>query len=84
MEFKHVFDNLTVKHMDALRKQIQSLAYYVLDHCFWTYAMLRKISEWSQEIIYFRSPICFALISTRGMALDKLLLPPSSSFLQYK
>ena len=28
------FDNLTVKHMDALRKQIQSLADYVLNHCF--------------------------------------------------
>ena len=40
MGFKQVFDNLTVKHMDALRKQIQSLADYVLNHCFWTYAML--------------------------------------------
>ena len=37
--FKQVFDNLTVKYMDALRKQIQSLADYVLNHCFWTYAM---------------------------------------------
>ena len=37
-----------------------------------------------REIIYFRSPIWFALISTRGMTLDKLLLPPSSSFLQYQ
>ena len=36
MGFKHVFDNLTVKHMDALRKQIQSIADYVLNHCFWT------------------------------------------------
>ena len=35
--FKQVFDNLTVKHMDALRKQIQSLAAYVLNHCFWTH-----------------------------------------------
>ena len=32
--FKQVFDNLTVKHMDALRKQIQSLADFVLNHCF--------------------------------------------------
>ena len=40
MGFKQVFDNLTVKHMDALRKQIQSFADYVLNHCFWTYAML--------------------------------------------
>ena len=40
MGFKQVFNNLTVKHMDALRKQIQSLADYVLIHCFWTYAML--------------------------------------------
>ena len=42
VEFKQVFDNLTVKHVDALRKQIRSLADYVLNHCFWTYAMLRK------------------------------------------
>ena len=32
--FKQVFDSLTVKHMDALRKQIQSLADFVLNHCF--------------------------------------------------
>ena len=40
MGFKQVLDNLTVKHMDALRKQIQSLTDYVLNHCFWTYVML--------------------------------------------
>ena len=34
MGFKQVFDNLTVKLMDALRKQIQSLADYVLNHWF--------------------------------------------------
>ena len=45
MGFKQVFDNLTVKHMDALRKQIQSLADYVLNHWFRAYAMLRKFSE---------------------------------------
>ena len=38
MGFTQVFDNLTVKHMDALRKQIKSLAYFVLNHCFWTNA----------------------------------------------
>ena len=43
--FKYGFDNLTVKHMDALRKQIQSLADYVLNHCLWTYAMLKKFRE---------------------------------------
>ena len=32
--FEHVFDNLTFKYMDALRKQIQSLAHYVWNHCF--------------------------------------------------
>ena len=37
--FKQIFDNLTVKHIDALKKQIQSLADYVLNHCFWTYAV---------------------------------------------
>ena len=40
MGFKQVFDSLTVKRMDALRKQIQSLADFVLNHCFWTFAML--------------------------------------------
>ena len=45
MGFKQVFDNLTVKHMDALRKQIQSLADYVLNHCFWTYAMLGNLQN---------------------------------------
>ena len=45
MGFKQVFDNLTVKHMDALRKQIQSLADFVLNHCFWTYGMIRKFEN---------------------------------------
>ena len=45
MGFKQVLDNLTVKHMDALRKQIQSLADYVLNLCFWTYATLKKFRE---------------------------------------
>ena len=40
--FEQVFNNLTFKHMDALRKQIQSLADYILNHCFWIYAMLTK------------------------------------------
>ena len=30
--FKQIFDNLAVKNIDALRKQIQSLADYVLNH----------------------------------------------------
>ena len=42
MEFEQVFDNLTFKHLDALRKQIQSLVDYVLNYCFWTFAMLSK------------------------------------------
>ena len=33
-----------------------------------------------QGLNYFRSPIWFALVSTRGMTLDKLLLPRSSKF----
>ena len=36
MGFERVFDNLTFKRMDALRKQIQSLD-YVWNHCFWTH-----------------------------------------------
>ena len=45
MGFKQVFDNLTVKHIDALRKKIQSLADYVLNLCFWTYAMLEHFQN---------------------------------------
>ena len=45
MEFKQVLGNLTVKHMNALRKQIQSLTDYDLNHCFWTYAMLKFTLE---------------------------------------
>ena len=45
MGFKQVFDNLTVKHMDALRKQIQSLTDFVLNHCFWTYGMLKNFDN---------------------------------------
>ena len=45
MVFKQVFDNLTVKHMDALRKQIQSLADFVFNHYFWTYAMLTNFEN---------------------------------------
>ena len=42
MEFEQVFDNLTFNHMDALMKKIQSLVNYVLNYCFWAYAMLSK------------------------------------------
>ena len=81
MGFKQVFDDLTFKHMDALRKQIQSLADYVLNHCFWTF--LGNFQN-DRKKFYFRGPIWFALMSTRGMTLDKFPLPPSSSILQYK
>ena len=37
---EQVFDHPTFKHMDALRKQIQSLVDYGLKHCFWILAML--------------------------------------------
>ena len=51
---QHVFDNLTVKHMDALRRQIQSLLDYVLNDCFWTYAMLRMIHKncFTSEVLF--------------------------------
>ena len=83
MGFKQVFDSLTVKHMHALRKQIQSLTDFALNTVFGPMqckGILRRIAR----NIYFRGRIWFALISTRVMTLDKLLLPPSSSFLQYK
>ena len=42
MRFEQVFDNLTFKRIDALRKQIQSLVDYVLHYCFHIYEMLNK------------------------------------------
>ena len=42
IECEQMFDKLTLKDMDALKKQIQPLVDYVLSHCFWTYAMLSK------------------------------------------
>ena len=83
MGFKQVFDDLIVKHMDALRKQIQSLADYVLNHCFWTYEIIGNFRMIAKNNC-FTSHILFALMSTKGMTLDKLPLTPSSTFLQYK
>ena len=34
MGFELVYDNLTFKHMDALRKHVQFLVDFVLKHCF--------------------------------------------------
>ena len=45
MGFEQVFDNLTFKHMDTLRKQIQSLVDYVLNHCLWTCAVLSNFDN---------------------------------------
>ena len=45
MRFEQVFDNVTCKHMDALRKQIQSLIDYFLSYCFRAYAMLSKFGR---------------------------------------
>ena len=42
MGSEQVFDNPTFKHVDAVRKQIQSLVDYVLKRCFWILAMLSK------------------------------------------
>ena len=42
MVFEQVFDSLAFKYVDALRNQIQSFVDYVLNHCFWTYAILTK------------------------------------------
>ena len=42
MEFEQVIDNLTFKYIDDVSKQIQSLVDYVVNHCFWKYAMLSK------------------------------------------
>ena len=45
MGFQQAFDNLTLELMDALRKHIQSLVDYDLNHCFWTYVMLSKFLQ---------------------------------------
>ena len=45
MGFKQVFDNRTVKHMDALRKQIQSLARLCFEPLFVDLLNVRKFSE---------------------------------------
>ena len=42
LEFGQVFDNLTFKHMDALKERIQPLVDYVLNYCFWIQAILSK------------------------------------------
>ena len=64
--------------MDALRKQIQCLVDYVLKHCF---GQLQCQTNYGNDCnSYSGSPIWFALISTRGMKLDKLLLHRSSRF----
>ena len=60
MGFKQVFDSLTVKHMGALRKQIQSLADFVLNHCFRTYAMLRNFENDRKK--YFTLEVVFGLL----------------------
>ena len=60
MGFQQVFDNLTVKHMDILRKQIQSLADFALNHCFWTYAMLRNFENGRKKL--FTLEVVFGLL----------------------
>ena len=60
MGFKQIFDNLTVKHMDALRKQIQPLANFVLNHCFWTYGILRNFENDRKE--QFTLEVVFGLL----------------------
>ena len=42
MRAEQVLDNLTVKHMETLRKQIQSLVYYVLNTAFGMLVILSK------------------------------------------
>ena len=45
MGFEQAFDDLTSKQMNALRKHIQYLIDYILNHCFWIYAMLSKFDD---------------------------------------
>ena len=50
---------------------------------FWDICNVKQFWQWTQRMNYFGSPIWFALISTRGITLDKLLSPRSSNFLHY-
>ena len=43
MRFKQVFDNLTVKHMYAFRRQIHSLANFVLNQLFLDLCNVKEI-----------------------------------------
>ena len=63
----------------ALRRQIQSLIDFVLNHCFWIPAMFSKCWQWLR-INLSLSPIWFTLIWTRGMTWDNFLLSRFSSF----
>ena len=55
MGFEQVFNNLTFKHKDAVRKQIQSLVDYVLSQCFiWN---VKQILTMITRFNYFRGPI---------------------------
>ena len=66
MGFKQVFDNVTFKHMDALRKQIQSLIDYVLNHCFWTYPTVNQILTMIARIqLLSKSYLVFSDINER-------------------
>ena len=60
MGIEQVLDNLIVKHMDALRKQIQSLADFVLNHCFWTDAMLMNFENDRKKLFTFE--VVFGLL----------------------
>ena len=54
MGSEQVFDNLTFKHMDAVRKQIQSLIYYVLNHCLSIYnCNVRQMLKMIARIKFF-------------------------------
>ena len=42
IQSKETFNNVALRHMDALRKMLQSLINYVLSNCFWIYANLSR------------------------------------------
>ena len=86
MGLEQVFDNLTFNHMDALRKQIQSLVVYVLHHFSWDICDVKQIFAMTARITvnFFESPTWLALISTRHKKMGKLILLRSPSIWSLK
>ena len=69
--FEQIFDNITLKYMDAMRKQIPNRFNLSLIMFGTTVLDISNVKQiWTMIAgikLFFGSPIWFALISTRGM-----------------